>query len=136
MLASVAWSSLKSLTLAPAISSPSGTPAPSVSRLRFVPCLALSVGLRPLPSPPRGGFRHRSVGGQPLPLEAFQAVVFHEPLPPQFEEETRLAPLAEAPVGGRAATDPGPVERVPLTARPQHEGAQAPGRLPRSPLGG
>src|SRR5919199_4876846 len=35
---------------------PIGTPCPSVSRLRFAPCFARSVGFGPLFSPPSGAF--------------------------------------------------------------------------------
>src|SRR5215211_7900022 len=56
MLSKVARVSLKSLRLAPATTRPSGTPRPSVSRLRFVPRLPRSVGLRPVfPSDGRSG---------------------------------------------------------------------------------
>jgi hypothetical protein len=51
MASSVALSSLKSGTLAPAITTESGPPSASTSTERLTPFLALSVGLGPIWSP-------------------------------------------------------------------------------------
>src|SRR3954467_14308357 len=42
------------VAVGPSTAKPTGTPAASVSRLRLVPCLPRSVGLRPVRSPPSG----------------------------------------------------------------------------------
>src|SRR5947209_5603978 len=116
MLSIVSLSSLKSLRFDPATHRPIGTPPPSVSRLRLVPCLPLSVGFLPTFFPPERGFRNSPVHREPLPIDPAQLVVFGQPYLPQFHEHPGLGPLLEAPVrrGGRA--DPGLVEGVPLAS--------------------
>src|SRR5439155_19045974 len=56
MLAMVSAMSLWSFRFAPSIVSPTGTPAPSVRRLRLVPSLARSVGFGPVFFPAQRGF--------------------------------------------------------------------------------
>ena len=54
MLSRVASATFLSCRLAPSTANPTGTPAASVSRLRFVPSLPRSVGFLPVRSPPSG----------------------------------------------------------------------------------
>ena len=89
MLDSVARASLKSLRLAPATTSPTGTPPPSVSRLRLVPRLPRSVGLRPVFPPAQRRLDHRPVHGKPGPVDPDHLVRCRQPLAagPQREED-------------------------------------------------
>src|SRR3954447_1992836 len=60
-----------SLTLAAVATHATGTPSPSTATLYLVPCLARSVGLGPVRSPPRLARTEQlwriSVGGRPRP---------------------------------------------------------------------
>src|SRR5947209_14478037 len=116
MLSIVSLSSLKSLRFDPATHRPIGTPPPSVSRLRLVPCLPLSVGFLPTFPPPERGFRHRPVHREPRPIDPVQRVVFGQPYLPELQEHPGLGPLLKAPVRRGRRADPGLVEGVPLAA--------------------
>src|SRR5436305_4317039 len=98
MLSIVSLSSLKSLRFEPSTTTPMGTPPPSVSRLRLVPCLPLSVGFLPTFSPPERGFRHRPVHRKPLPIDPAQHVVFGQPYLPELQEHPGFPPLLKAAV--------------------------------------
>src|SRR5688572_1332182 len=98
MLAIVSRASLKSTTFAPSTASPRGIPADSVSRLRFVPDLARSVGLGPLFFPSQRRLRHRAIHGQPVPVDADEFVVSFQRSHPGLLENTRFGPF-ERPLG-------------------------------------
>src|SRR6266545_277685 len=120
-LSSVSRPSLKSGRFAPATATPRGTPAPSVSRLRFVPRLARSVGLGPVFSPTQRRFRQRAVEGLPLPLDPREFVVSKQAAVPEFPEHSRLGPFLEAAVGTALGAEAGGGQRIPLAAGAQHE---------------
>jgi hypothetical protein len=61
ILVMVSFVILKSFRFAPSTAMPIGTPCPSVSRLRFAPCFARSVGFGPLFFPSKRRFCHRSI---------------------------------------------------------------------------
>ena len=61
-------------TFAPAITTPSGPPSPSVSRLFLVPFFPRSVGFLPVFFPPEPGLAQHRVGRLPLPLHPAEFV--------------------------------------------------------------
>src|SRR3982751_7124505 len=61
ILMMVSFVILKSLRVAPSAATPIGPPCPSVSRLRFAPCFARSVGFGPLFFPSKRRFCHRPI---------------------------------------------------------------------------
>jgi hypothetical protein len=130
-LESVSRASLKSGRLAPATATPRVTPAPSVSRLRFVPLLARSVGLGPVFSPTQRCLRHHAVECLPVPLDAFQFLIGEEPTDPKLPEDPGPGPLLEAPVRGTFRTDAGGRQSVPLAAGTQDEEKGVHGRAVR-----
>src|SRR5665213_1678495 len=121
MLSIVSAMSLWSFLFAPSTVSPTGTPAPSVSRLRFVPLLARSVGLGPVFFPAERRLRHRAVHREPLPVDPLGLVVGQEPLAPEFVKHARVEPFAKPPVRGGARADPRRIEGIPLTTRTEHK---------------
>src|SRR5215211_1316961 len=118
-LSSVSRAIWKSLRFAPSATTPKGTPRPSVSRLRFTPLLARSVGLGPVFPPTQGGLGHRPIQRLPRPLDPFQGVVFFQAQRPQLLKHAGFGPLLEAAMGGTAGADAGGVQRVPLAAGAQ-----------------
>src|ERR1039457_692245 len=121
MLSIVSAMSLWSLRFAPSIVRPTGTPAPSVRRLRLVPSLPRSVGLGPVLFPPARSLGHAAVQSKPVPLYPFGVVVSQETLAPEFVEDPGIEPFAKSAVGRRARTDSCRIQGIPLTASPQHE---------------
>src|SRR3982074_3355014 len=89
-----------SCRLAPSTATLMGTPAASVSKLRFVPSFALSVGLGPVFFPAQWRFAHGSIHRQPGPIQALQTIVIQQPLHPEFLKDPGIQPLSKAPVGG------------------------------------
>src|SRR5262249_52605717 len=73
-LSSVDRTSFISCRLAPSTANPSGTPWPSVTRLRLTPPLARSVGLGPVFFPPEWRLGHGAIHAQPGPINALQLV--------------------------------------------------------------
>ena len=98
MLLIVSFVILKSFRFAPSTAMPIGIPFPSVSKLRFAPCFARSVGFGPLFFPAKGRFRHRSVHRAETPVDAFQFVVSFEAFLPELFEYSRFIPLLEPAV--------------------------------------
>src|ERR1700712_5560846 len=92
----VARISLWSLRLAPSMTTPSGTPRPSVSTDRLTPRLARSVGLGPVFPPTEGRLAHCPVQRQPGPVDADQTVIGQKPLAPERREHSGFGPLLEA----------------------------------------
>src|SRR3954468_22476049 len=98
-MASRVWRiSLWSLRLAPSITTPRGTPRPSVSNERLTPLLPRSVGLRPVFFPTQRRLAHRPVQRQPRPVNAPQHVIGQQPLAPERGKHARLDPFLKAPV--------------------------------------
>jgi hypothetical protein len=121
MLAMVSAMSLWSLRFAPSTVRPTGTPAPSVRRLRLVPSLPRSVGLGPVFFPPEWGLGHRPVQRKPVPVDALRIVVGQKALAPELVEDATVEPLAKSAIRRGAGTDPSCVQGIPLAAGPQHE---------------
>src|SRR3954453_2147697 len=97
MLSSVDRSSRKSLTFAPAISSPSGAPLPSQRSERFPLFRSVSgIGAGRLASQRR--LPHQPIAAEPLPLDPLQLIVGEQALPPELLEHTRRRPLLQAAV--------------------------------------
>jgi hypothetical protein len=71
--------------------------------------------------PPKRGFGHRAVHGQPLPINPFQSLVFDQAVGPQRQEDARRRPLLEAAMGGTTGTEVSLMQRVPLTPGTQDE---------------
>src|SRR5215510_8152295 len=98
-LLTVSLTNFMSGRLAPATTKPTGTPWPSVSRLRLTPLFARSVGLGPVFFPPKGGLGHRPVHAQPTPVDPLQVIkLFHSPFP-QLQEYPRRHPFLKAVMG-------------------------------------
>src|SRR5512132_950706 len=70
----VASNSFCSTTLAAAVTTPSGPPSPSTTRLFLVPLLPRSVGFLPTFFPPEPGLAQHRVGRLPLPLDPAELV--------------------------------------------------------------
>src|SRR5439155_1806007 len=121
MLSRVSFASLKSLRLAPSTASPIGTPPPSVSKLRFTPSLARSVGFGPVFFPSQRSFGHGSVHRLPAPVNAFEFVVGGQALLPQLRKHPGAHPVLKPPMGGGTAADARRIQCVPLRAGAQHE---------------
>jgi hypothetical protein len=71
--------------------------------------------------PPKGGFGHRAVHRQPLPINAFQGLVFDKAALPQRHEDACRRPLLEAAMGGTTGTEVRLIQRLPLAPGTQHE---------------
>src|SRR3954452_17233414 len=97
----VALKSFCSTTFAPAITTPSGPPSPSVSRLFFVPFLPRSVGFLPVFFPPEPGLAQARVGTLPLPLHPAEFVALGDQHRADLLEDTPSDPALE-PVVDRA----------------------------------
>src|SRR5688572_9181947 len=82
MLSKVSSTNRMSCVLAPLTTTPNGMPSPSVSNERFVPDLPRSVGFGPVFFPTERSLRHGSVDALPVPLDAFEFVVFLQGHPP------------------------------------------------------
>src|SRR5215210_4048706 len=121
MLPRVSGASLKSLRLAPATTVASGTPLASVSRLRLAPFLARSTGLGPVFFPSQRSLGHRSIHGEPAPVDALQFIIGEQPIDPELLKDASLHPLLEAPVRRRVVAEAGGIQGSPLTARSEHE---------------
>src|SRR5579871_6031438 len=88
----VSLSSFCSTTLAPAITTPSGPPSPSLTRLFLVPALPRSVGFLPVFFPPEPGLARHRVGRLPLPPDPAQLVAFLDQHRPDLLEDAALGP--------------------------------------------
>lgn len=114
----VDFRSLLSCVLAPLMSTPNGTPRPSVSTDRLTPNLPRSVGFLPVFSPAQWRLGHRPVHALPFPLDAFQFVVFQQRRLPQPAKDAPLSPFLKVAVQGAAGAEFA-WSRFPLTAGPQ-----------------
>src|SRR5262245_36950809 len=94
----VASSGLKSGTLAPATTTPSGPPSASTSGLFLVPGLPRSVGSLPVLSPPGPGLARHPVGRLPLPSDRPEFVALRDQHRPDPLEDAVAAPPPEPAV--------------------------------------
>jgi hypothetical protein len=105
---------------APSITTPIGTPCPSVSTLRFTPLLPRSVGLGPVFSPPSGA---DAAWPHPCSASPNRAHTIHQiaQLPPAkaVPEDACFHPFLKPAVCCRMRTEIGLVESLPLTTSSQ-----------------
>src|SRR3954454_11950611 len=120
MASIVSFSSFCSTTLAPAITTPSGPPSPSTTRLFLVPFLPRSVGFLPVFSPPTPGLAQHRVGRLPLPLHAADLVAFLDQYGPDLLEDSALDPALEPVVDGALGAVP-LGQSLPLATAPHPE---------------
>ena len=71
--------------------------------------------------PPKRGFGHRAIHGQPRPIIAFSGLVFNQAIGPQRQEDPRQRPFLGAAMGGTTGTEASLMQRVPLTPGTQDE---------------
>src|SRR5215210_1241589 len=133
MLPGVSGASLKSLRLAPAATVASGTPLASVSRLRFAPFLALSVGFGPVFFPSQRSLGHRAIHGEPAPVDALEFIIGEQPVDPELLKNSCLHPLLKAPVRRGVVAEAGGIQGSPLAARSEHEENRVHGVTIRDP---
>src|SRR5881296_3173919 len=91
-LSTVSATNFMSGRFAPATPQPTGTPWPSVSRLRLTPLLARSVGLGPVFFPAQRGLRQGPIHPQPAPVQALQLLKLLYPGLPQLQKHSGLDP--------------------------------------------
>src|SRR3954471_7464053 len=96
----VASRSFCSTSLAPAITTPSGPPAPSTRTLFLVPFLPRSVGFLPVFSPPEPGLAQHRVGRLPFPIDSAELVALGDELGPDPPEDPAGGPPLEPVVDG------------------------------------
>ena len=101
----VAFVILQSCRLAPSIVKPTGTPEPSVSKLRLTPFLALSVGFGPVFSPAQRGLGQGSIHGLPGPVNPSQFVVIMQCHLPEFQKNAGFYPLLKSGMSRTAGTN-------------------------------
>src|SRR5215475_11406234 len=82
------------------MTSPSGPPCSSTSRLRLVPFLPRSVGFLPTFFPPKPGLAQSSVGTLPLPMHGPQFGALLHQQGPDLSKDAALAPALEPAVDG------------------------------------
>src|SRR4051794_6521604 len=116
----VASKSFCSTTLAPAITTPSGPPSPSVSKLFLVPFFPRSVGFLPVFFPPEPGLAQHRVSRLPLPLHAAEFVALGDQDRPDLLEDPPLDPALEPVVDRALGTEP-LGQLVPLATAPHPE---------------
>src|SRR6185369_1415818 len=96
----VSFSSRRSSTLAPAITTPSGPPWPSTTIDFLVPILPRSVGFLPTFFPPEPGLAQRRVAALPFPIDPAQLIAsFDEGRPDPFHDPSG-APALEPVMDG------------------------------------
>ena len=117
MASKVCSNNCTSGTLAPAITTPNGPPAPSTARLFFVPDLPRSVGLGPVFFP-EAGFAQTPIHCLPLPLDAGQRITFFQQNGPQLDENRIVHPALKPPMN-RAIIAKYLGQMIPLTPRAQ-----------------
>src|SRR5512135_2657135 len=122
ILSIVAARSLRSSTFAPAITTPSGPPSPSVTRLFLVPFFPRSVGFLPVFFPPEAGLAQHRVGRLPLPLHAAEFVTLGDQHRPDPGEDTPLNPPLEPLVDGTLGAEPlGQLAPLAAAAHPEDD---------------
>src|SRR5512135_2948397 len=104
ILSMVERTSFISWRWAPSITTPIGTPCPSVSRLRFTPPLPRSVGLGPVFFPPQRGFGHRPVHREPVPIDPAEFLKLLDSGFPQLEKDACFYPFLKPIMCRRMST--------------------------------
>src|SRR4051794_20061845 len=133
----VASKSFCSTTLAPAITTPSGPPSPSVRRLFLVPFLPRSVGFLPVFFPPEPGLAQHRVGRLPLPLHPAEFVALGDQDRPDLLEDAPLDPPLEPTVDGALGAVPlGELVPLAATAQPEDDPVEGPPPVGRRAAGG
>src|SRR5207302_9162027 len=90
----VAFSSRRSRTLAPAITTPSGPPWPSTTIDFLVPILPRSVGFLPTFFPPEPCLAQRCIGTLPLPIDRTHFVaLLDQDVPHPFHDPADAQPF-------------------------------------------
>src|SRR5437762_5916610 len=112
-------SSGESWRLAPAVTTPNGTPAPSVATDRFSPPLRLSTGDGPALSPPQGAFGDTPIGGNVSQPQADDPVVGGQRHLVNLFGDTGARPLLE-PTTHRGVRTPATGDT--FIARSMHQG--------------
>jgi hypothetical protein len=79
------------------------------------------VGFLPVFFPPERSLGHATVHAQPGPVDALPVIVGQQTPLPHVAEDTGSDPFLKAIMRGGAGTEAGGVERLPLTAGPEHE---------------
>ena len=107
ILSIVAARSLRSSTFAPAITTPSGPPSPSVTMLFWVPFFPRSVGFLPVFFPPqKAGLAQHRVGRPPLPLHPAEFVSHSATKTAQIRSKIPLQPTPEPVVDSALGLHP------------------------------
>src|SRR4051794_27357209 len=125
----VAPRSFWSTTLAAAVTTPSGPPAPSTRILFLVPFLPRSVGFLPTFFPPEPGLAQPAVGALPLPVHSPQFVALPDEFLPDASHHAAGAPALEPPVDGALGAELAG-ELVPLAAGTHPEDDPVEGQPP------
>jgi hypothetical protein len=135
-LVRVARAILTSWRLAPSTARPIGTPPPSVSMLRLVPSVPRSVGRLPACFPPKGGFGHRAIHGQPVPVNALQGRIHSQALCPAGQENPGCRPLLEAAVRRATGPEARVLQGIPLApgAKDEEDGIHGPAIIDARPV--
>lgn len=115
------------------MTTPSGPPSPSTSRLSLVPGLARSVGLGPVFFPPEPGLAQPPVGRLPPPLHLAQLVALLDQQGPDLLEDAVAAPPLEPAVHRAVVAEP-LGQLVPLAAAAEAEDDAVEGRPPVDPV--
>src|SRR3954468_20191241 len=135
----VASRSFCSTTLAAAVTTPSGPPAPSTTRSFLVPFLPRSVGFLPTFFPPEPGLAQHRIGRLPFPLDPAELVALGDEHGPDPLESPACGPPLEPVVDGALGPEPlGQLVPLAPAAHPEDDrvdhhppvGDPAAGRLP------
>src|SRR5205823_2298153 len=116
----VAFKSFCSTVFAPAMTTPSGPPSPSVNRLFLVPFFPRSVGFLPVFFPPKPGLAQHRIGTLPLPLHPADLVAFLDQDRPGLLQDPALDPPPEPVMDGALGSVP-LGQPLPLAATPHPE---------------
>src|SRR4051812_41431078 len=128
----------RSSTLAPAITSPSGPPSPSVNTDFLVPIFPRSVGFLPTFFPPEPGLPQLRVGTLPLPIHGTQLVALGDEDGPDLFHDPSGAPALKPVVDGALGAElAGELFPLAAGAHPEEDpveggapvGGSPPGRL-------
>lgn len=79
------------------------------------------MGFGPVFPPTQRGLGHGAVHRLPRPVDSLQFIVLLEPIGPQLQKDASLGPFLESIVSRAAGADARRIQRVPLTAGPQHK---------------
>jgi hypothetical protein len=77
--------------------------------------------LGPVFFPSQRSFGHRTIQGQPAPVDLVQRLQRQQPHAPELLEHSGLRPLLKAPVRRAARADARRIERIPLRPGAQHK---------------